>query len=265
MKGENVTVDYYNNTNASSSTGTFNYSTTSPHFDEVMAYYHSDEFETWLIQKGLNNSLVGKVSITTRHPSYYAAAYSSRREIYYGSSMLGLNNPTKEATVIAHEYMHVVSEYFHDLTALGQEKAMDEAYSDYFAIAYRDDFGGVLSSIKGEYVDQPGGLNYKRNLDNSYTMDHYDTIDLEPNGITQQHDRSVIFSGALWILRNDADVNDDVVDELIVFSAGMGIGAEGMPALAAMGIDTLSDAPRFDLIDVTQVGADIMSRWSRRR
>jgi diaminohydroxyphosphoribosylaminopyrimidine deaminase / 5-amino-6-(5-phosphoribosylamino)uracil reductase len=56
----------------------------------------------------------------------------------------------------------------------------------------------------------------------------------------------------------------DVVDELIVFSAGMGIGAEGMPALAAMGIDTLSDAPRFDLIEVTQVGADVMSRWSRR-
>ncbi len=56
----------------------------------------------------------------------------------------------------------------------------------------------------------------------------------------------------------------DVVDELIVFSAGMGIGAEGMPALAAMGIDTLSDAPRFQLGEVTQVGADVMSRWQRR-
>lgn len=57
---------------------------------------------------------------------------------------------------------------------------------------------------------------------------------------------------------------NDVVDELIVFSAGMGIGAEGMPALAAMGIDALSEAPRFNLTEVTQVGRDICSRWSRR-
>ncbi len=55
----------------------------------------------------------------------------------------------------------------------------------------------------------------------------------------------------------------DVVDELVVFTAGMGIGAEGMPALGAMGIDTLSDAPRFALAEVTQVGADVMTIWRR--
>ena len=54
------------------------------------------------------------------------------------------------------------------------------------------------------------------------------------------------------------------VDELIVFSAGMGIGAEGLPALGPMGISHLPDAPRFDLVELTPVGADVMSRWQRR-
>ncbi|WP_276267259.1 bifunctional diaminohydroxyphosphoribosylaminopyrimidine deaminase/5-amino-6-(5-phosphoribosylamino)uracil reductase RibD [Marivivens niveibacter] len=56
----------------------------------------------------------------------------------------------------------------------------------------------------------------------------------------------------------------DCVDELVVFTAGMGIGAEGLAGLGPMGISHLSDAPRFDLIEVTPVGADIMSRWQRR-
>ncbi len=55
----------------------------------------------------------------------------------------------------------------------------------------------------------------------------------------------------------------DLVDELVVFTAGMAIGAEGTPALAAMGIDRLESAPRFNLDQVQQVGADIMHRWVR--
>lgn len=54
-----------------------------------------------------------------------------------------------------------------------------------------------------------------------------------------------------------------VVDELVVFSAGMAIGAEGTPSLAAMGVDRLATAPRFKLAEVTQIGDDIMHRWRR--
>ena len=55
----------------------------------------------------------------------------------------------------------------------------------------------------------------------------------------------------------------DLVDELVVFSAGLALGAEGRPALGAMGIDSLSAAPRFVLRETQQVGADAMHRWRR--
>ncbi len=53
----------------------------------------------------------------------------------------------------------------------------------------------------------------------------------------------------------------NLVDELIVFSAGMAIGAEGTPGLATMGIDRLAEAPRFELTEVKTLGPDVMTRW----
>ncbi len=59
-------------------------------------------------------------------------------------------------------------------------------------------------------------------------------------------------------------LNAGLVDELVVFSAGAAIGAEGTPALAAMGIDRLDNAPRFALNSVQRIGADICHRWQRK-
>lgn len=55
----------------------------------------------------------------------------------------------------------------------------------------------------------------------------------------------------------------DLVDELLVFSAGMAVGAEGLPAIGAMGLDRLAAAPRFALHNQERVGADLMSVWRR--
>ena len=55
----------------------------------------------------------------------------------------------------------------------------------------------------------------------------------------------------------------DMVDELIGFTAGCVIGAEGQPALGALGVDRLAQAPRFDLVDTQRVGPDIVHRWRR--
>ena len=52
-----------------------------------------------------------------------------------------------------------------------------------------------------------------------------------------------------------------LVDQLVVFHAGLAIGAEGTPALSAMGIVALADAPRFELIRHQQIGGDTMSIW----
>ena len=58
-------------------------------------------------------------------------------------------------------------------------------------------------------------------------------------------------------------LNAGLVDELVVFSAGIAIGAEGTPMLAAMGVDRLGNAPRFRLAEVTRVGDDICHIWRR--
>ncbi len=55
----------------------------------------------------------------------------------------------------------------------------------------------------------------------------------------------------------------DLVDELVGFTAGLTIGAEGLSAIGALRLDTLDTAPRFDLIKTQVVGGDILHRWAR--
>ncbi|MFT6675906.1 MAG: diaminohydroxyphosphoribosylaminopyrimidine deaminase [Sulfitobacter sp.] len=55
----------------------------------------------------------------------------------------------------------------------------------------------------------------------------------------------------------------DLVDEVIGFTAGMVIGAEGLPGVGAMGLERLANAPRFGLRKVHPCGDDIVHIWSR--
>ncbi len=56
-------------------------------------------------------------------------------------------------------------------------------------------------------------------------------------------------------------LNAGVVDELVTFTAGIGLGAEGQPGLGAMGLDTLAAAARFSLKRVVPVGPDVLAVW----
>lgn len=56
---------------------------------------------------------------------------------------------------------------------------------------------------------------------------------------------------------------NDLVDELHVFSAGVMLGAEGHPAVGALGVDRLAEAPRFTLVDVLEEGGDVRHVWRR--
>ncbi len=55
-----------------------------------------------------------------------------------------------------------------------------------------------------------------------------------------------------------------MVDELVGYTAGLAIGAEGRPSLAAMGLGRLAEAPRFDLVECRAIGADILHHWRAR-
>jgi diaminohydroxyphosphoribosylaminopyrimidine deaminase/5-amino-6-(5-phosphoribosylamino)uracil reductase len=55
----------------------------------------------------------------------------------------------------------------------------------------------------------------------------------------------------------------DLIDELVWFAAGMAIGAEGLPAIGALGVDRLERAPRYRLVESRELGGDVMHRWRR--
>ena len=55
----------------------------------------------------------------------------------------------------------------------------------------------------------------------------------------------------------------DLVDELVGFSAGLAIGAEGLPSIGALGLGNLADAPRYRLDELRNVGADVLQVWHR--
>lgn len=55
------------------------------------------------------------------------------------------------------------------------------------------------------------------------------------------------------------------VDRLIVMTAGAAIGHDGLSALGPLGVDALTDAPRFRLHDTRRLGNDIMTDWRSQR
>lgn len=55
----------------------------------------------------------------------------------------------------------------------------------------------------------------------------------------------------------------DLVDSLVGMTAGVVLGAEGQPAIGAMGLDRLADAPRFALTETRPLGPDVLHIWHR--
>lgn len=52
-----------------------------------------------------------------------------------------------------------------------------------------------------------------------------------------------------------------LIDEVIGYTAGVAIGAEGTPSLGALGLSVLAEAPRFQLLETRAIGADVLHRW----
>jgi diaminohydroxyphosphoribosylaminopyrimidine deaminase/5-amino-6-(5-phosphoribosylamino)uracil reductase len=58
-------------------------------------------------------------------------------------------------------------------------------------------------------------------------------------------------------------IRNDLVDQLVGFTAGLAIGAEGLPSIGGLGLDKLSGARRFTLVETRKVGPDVMHIWAR--
>lgn len=55
----------------------------------------------------------------------------------------------------------------------------------------------------------------------------------------------------------------DVVDRLVGFQSGLVIGAEGQPAIGALGIGKLFEAPKYELKSLQRIGCDIVHTWAK--
>lgn len=52
---------------------------------------------------------------------------------------------------------------------------------------------------------------------------------------------------------------DDLVDQLAVFSAGLALGADGLPGIASLPQRALADCPRLKLVETTALGPDSLT------
>ena len=57
----------------------------------------------------------------------------------------------------------------------------------------------------------------------------------------------------------------DLVDEFIGFTAGAALGADSLPPTGALGLARVAEGSRFELVEVSRTGSDVMHRWSRVR
>jgi len=186
-------------------------------FDEVMAYYHANDFRYWVYYMGMDWDHVPKTTITVAYqgspPDDYALATpSSNIRFMTGYPAGGWNNPTHEGAIIVHEFAHLVSHKYNSKFSSGigveEDLALWEAYSDYFGIAWRHEQGcagpTAECSVVGIYADPDGGAVLKRDIDANfdYDDDYGEDNDGDGNDGTR-YDNSLIFSGALWALREE--------------------------------------------------------------
>ncbi|MCF2870020.1 bifunctional diaminohydroxyphosphoribosylaminopyrimidine deaminase/5-amino-6-(5-phosphoribosylamino)uracil reductase RibD [Octadecabacter sp. G9-8] len=54
-----------------------------------------------------------------------------------------------------------------------------------------------------------------------------------------------------------------LVDDIVGFTAGLALGAEGTPSIGAMARGPLADVARYRLVETQQIGPDLMHRWAR--
>ena len=54
-----------------------------------------------------------------------------------------------------------------------------------------------------------------------------------------------------------------LVDDVILYTAGVALGAEGLAGLGNLALSQLNEAPRFELISARKIGSDIRQDWRR--
>jgi Zn-dependent metalloprotease len=196
------------------------------HFDDVNVYYHIDRFAyTYWRNLGYDPPFQATAYVgRTLHDPDLAFSYPATHEMFFGPGYTLYWDFAKKEDVIYHEYTHLVSGTIGLEFSYPEEMAMHEGYSDYHAASFTGD-----PNI-GEWVTRCTDTGYERCVSNDNTYFHYSNIDsvhyawcssqhryLNPDG--DEHSNGMIWSGALWDLRNalGATVTDALVLQGLVY------------------------------------------------
>jgi Zn-dependent metalloprotease len=152
------------------------------HFDEVMAYYHTNKIAKYFRDLGYReHSSAMKVSVHVPNPytgdaDYDNAYYSPLENALFFGSGSEFNDLAKEAAVIYHEYGHSVVNAVQPVMGTHEAGALHEGYADYFACSLTED------PEIGEYVVEPMGEGSLRDLRIQRTYDTLSETDVHIDG-----------------------------------------------------------------------------------
>jgi diaminohydroxyphosphoribosylaminopyrimidine deaminase/5-amino-6-(5-phosphoribosylamino)uracil reductase len=114
--------------------------------------------------------------------------------------------------------------------------------------------GDTDQKIKKAWTDEGAKLLKTENANGKILLKNA-LINLASEGIT-----SVYCEGGSTLAASL--LADNFVDELIIFTAGVIIGGDGLPTVASLGLDNLKDARRLNLLETMTIDGDVMTRWS---
>jgi hypothetical protein len=217
----------------------FDYPVYSTAFKETNAYYHAESFRQWMVSRGIPQSL-GSIDIYVNDKEGTAKINYPSGPIHLGKADDpkpfgdGKRDAALDAQVIAHEYVHRIlfSIYEHyqnfpigtsqdTLNYYAEWLAMEEAYCDYFALGYTNQWKST--DTWGDYRDDPEddaeyNYNWEREYLNNYTyIDDFNNelITASPLSISE-YDRACIFGDGLWRFRRDPDVSEKQTADFLV-------------------------------------------------
>ena len=210
LDGTYVTVLNETGPEASSSTHSFIYSTSSTHFDEVSLYFHVDSYRRNFIESlDADDNLFDHLEATAHTGNTWCSGNACFQPTPFALFFSDTYGYAREDKVVYHEYTHAVIYDIEDGIAsfATEEGAISEGTPDYFAGAAtgRAKIGESLGPVnKIRDMSSPFYSNYS-----AYQLDNNDGTPVSPQAGGE------FFSSILWDIRNNSTITDGEADFLV--------------------------------------------------
>ena len=171
------------------------------HFDDTNVYYHIDKFSTeyWPVVgfPGLGVQVLASVHDPFPYGHDNAAANWITMKLYFGHGESLFWDWSKKNDMIYHEFTHLVSGKIGLGNDVEESRAMHEGYSDYHAASFTNDIQiGEWLTRNHPDLRRVDMNKTEYNYDNYYSLQQY-----SENPAESAHNKSMIWSGALWDLQ----------------------------------------------------------------